>query len=162
MQHPPKPLCQQSSSLLDYPPPSKAEMYELFRLCRSNKWLEILRRVEQCPHIALCSITMGNNLATTIIHQAITSKGNMEHRKNVILTILRVTPKAAEIKNGYGSLPLHVIGQRNTKIDARTKELLIKELVKAYEGAITEHGGVGKRTPLHILFTGKKRPTTTS
>jgi len=65
-----------------------------------------------------------------------------------------MAPQAAAIKNGYGSLPLHVISQRNTKLDAPTKELLISELVLAYKGALVEQGGVGMRTPLHIIFTG--------
>ena len=40
-------------------------------------------------------------------------------------------------------------------MDAQTKERLVFELVQAYTGALTEEGGVGKRTPLHIIFTGK-------
>jgi hypothetical protein len=130
------------------------DLHEIFRLGRSNNWIEVLRRVRDCPELALTPIIMGNNLATTIIHQAITSKGNIEHRTNLILTILQSTPQAAAMKNGYGSLPLHVIGQRNTKLDSQRKEHLITELVKSYPGAVIEQGGVGKRTPLHILFTG--------
>jgi len=40
-------------------------------------------------------------------------------------------------------------------MDAKTKETLIFELVAAHKGALTEEGGVGKRTPLHIIFTGE-------
>ena len=98
---------------------------------------------------------MDNHISTTILHQAITSKGDIKARTRVIREILDIAPKAATIKNGYGSLPLHVISQRNTKLDAATKELLIHELVAAYKGALVEQGGVGKRTPLHIIFTGK-------
>jgi hypothetical protein len=97
---------------------------------------------------------MDNHISTTILHQAITSKGDTKSRTRVILEIIDVAPKAAAIKNGYGSLPLHVIAQRNTKMDAPTKELLITELVNAYKPALVEQGGVGKRTPLHIIFTG--------
>lgn len=82
-------------------------------------------------------------------------------RALVISTILRNTPQAAAIKNGYGSLPLHVISQRNTKIDSQTKERLIVELVEAYPGALVEEGGVGKRTPLHIIFTDYISPRLT-
>lgn len=155
MEHPSIHHPRQCIPFSHYPQLTKAEMYEIFRLCRANKWLDILKCVTERPEISLFPIIMGNNLVTTIIHQAITSRGNIEHRTKVILTILHATPQAATIKNGYGSLPLHVIGQRNTKIDSRTKEILITKLVTAYEGAITEQGGVGKRTPLHILFTGK-------
>ena len=98
---------------------------------------------------------MDNHISTTILHQAITSKGDTKARTRVIREILDISPKAASIKNGYGSLPLHVIAQRNTKLDAPTKELLINELVSAYKEALLEQGGVGKRTPLHIIFTGK-------
>ena len=104
---------------------------------------------------------MDNHIATTILHQAITSKGNTDERAAVISTILRNTPKAAQIKNGYGSLPLHVIAQRNTKINAATKERLIHELIKAHAGALLESGGVGKRTPLHIIFTDYVSPDLT-
>ena len=72
----------------------------------------------------------------------------------MIRQVLAIAPQAASVKNGYGSLPLHVISQRNTKLDAPTKELLIADLVLAYKEALVEQGGVGKRTPLHIIFTG--------
>lgn len=98
---------------------------------------------------------MDNHISTTILHQAITAKGDTKARARVIREILEMAPEAAAIKNGYGSLPLHVIAQRNTKMDAPTKEILINELVRAYTGALVEEGGVGKRTPLHIIFTGK-------
>jgi len=51
-------------------------------------------------------------------------------------------------------LPLHVIAQRNTKMDSATKETLIRDLMHAYPAALTQQGGVGMRTPLHIIFTG--------
>lgn len=57
------------------------------------------------------------------------------------------------VKNGYGSLPLHVILQRNTKMDSTTKEHLAYALVEANAEALVVEGGVGKRTPLHIAFT---------
>ncbi|MGK3751791.1 MAG: hypothetical protein ACI8RD_004093 [Bacillariaceae sp.] len=97
---------------------------------------------------------MDNNISTTIIHQAITSKGDTEKRAIVVQEILAVTPHAAQIRNGYGSLPLHVISQRNTKMDSATKEILIMKLMDAYPMALTQPGGVGRRTPLHIIFTG--------
>lgn len=98
---------------------------------------------------------MDNHISTTILHQAITSKGDTKIRNRVIEEILDIAPKAATIKNGYGSLPLHVIAQRNTKLSARTKEDLIYELVHANKAALLVQGGVGKRTPLHIIFTGE-------
>lgn len=58
------------------------------------------------------------------------------------------------VKNGYGSLPLHVICQRNVKMDSASKEKLIRDLINADPGSLTQQGGVGKRTPLHIIFTG--------
>lgn len=133
---------------------TREEMDSIFYLCRSDDWHGVLQRVHQNPTIATTSIIMDNHISTTIIHQAVTSKGNTALRAEVISTILRYTPQAASIKNGYGSLPIHVIAQRNTKMDAQTKERLIFELVVAYPGALTEEGGVGKRTPLHIIFTG--------
>jgi hypothetical protein len=110
--------------------------------CRSNSLINVT------------SMTMDNNISTTIIHQAITSKGDTEKRAIVVQEILAVTPHAAQIRNGYGSLPLHVISQRNTKMDSATKEILIMKLMDAYPMALTQPGGVGRRTPLHIIFTG--------
>ena len=140
------------------PPPqrssSREEMDGIFQLCRSDDWHNVLSQVRLNPSLAVTPMIMDNHISTTIVHQAITSKGNTAIRAEVISTILRHTPEAAAIKNGYGSLPLHVIAQRNTKMDAQTKERLIFELVQAYTGALTEEGGVGKRTPLHIIFTG--------
>ena len=133
---------------------SREEMDHLFQLCRSDDWHGVLHQIRQTPHAATTSMTMDNHISTTIVHQAITSKGTTAVRGEVISTVLRHTPHAASIRNGYGSLPLHVIAQRNTKMDAQTKERLIFELVQAYPAALTEEGGVGKRTPLHIIFTG--------
>jgi hypothetical protein len=134
--------------------PNREEMHAVFAMCRQNQWNSVLNCIRSNPLIPTTSMIMDNHIATTILHQAITSKGDTKARTRVILEILDVAPKAAAIKNGYGSLPLHVIAQRNTKMDAPTKELLITELVNAYKGALVEQGGVGKRTPLHIIFTG--------
>jgi hypothetical protein len=123
------------------------------RLCREGDWSTILTCVKKDPQISMKLITMNNNISTTILHQAITSKANTGIRACVISTILKFTPEAAAIRNGYGSLPLHVISQRNTKMDSETKERLIHELVRVYPQALNQEGGVGKRTPLHIAFT---------
>jgi len=48
----------------------------------------------------------------------------------VITKVLSSTPNAARLKNGYNSLPLHVICQRNTKLDAETKEKLLEVLIQ--------------------------------
>ena len=110
--------------------------------CRSNSLINVT------------NMTMDNNISTSIIHQAITSKGDTQKRAIVVQEILAATPHAAQIRNGYGSLPLHVISQRNTKMDSATKEILIGKLMDAYPMALTQTGGVGRRTPLHIIFTG--------
>jgi hypothetical protein len=134
--------------------PTREEIDVLFQLCRSDEWHAVLEQVQQKPWIATTQMAMDNHITTTIVHQAITSKGNTAIRAEVISTILNATPQTAAIKNGYGSLPLHVICQRNTKIDAQTKERLVFQMVPCYPAALTEQGGVGKRTPLHIIFTG--------
>ena len=138
------------------PPPllTQAEMDHLFHKCRSNDWNGILQQIHQSPQIATTAMRMDNRLTTTILHQAITSKGPTPIRAEVISLILRYQPLAAAVKNGNGSLPLHTIAQRNTKMDKHTKERLIFELVRAFPPALLEGGGMGRRTPLHILFTG--------
>jgi hypothetical protein len=134
--------------------PSKEEIKRLFQRCRDDDWHSVLQTVQANPYIALEPMTMDNHISTTIIHQAITSKDDTTIRAKVISTILSATPEAASMKNGYGSMPLHVIAQRNVKMDAQTKERLIFELVHSFKDALTHPGGVGGRTPLHIIFTG--------
>lgn len=134
--------------------PTTDEMNACFQMCRGNQWHSVLNSVKSNPLIPVTSMIMDNHISTTILHQAITSKGDTKARSRVIQEILDVAPGAASIKNGYGSLPLHVIAQRNTKMDATTKEMLIRMLVSADRTALVQQGGVGMRTPLHIIFTG--------
>lgn len=134
--------------------PSKEDMDAVFQLCRQDRWDLVLHYLKRIPAIGFTQMIMDNHITTTVLHQAITSKGDTTWRAQVIRYVLAMTPQAAAVKNGYGSLPLHVISQRNTKMDAQTKESLIFELVEAYREGLTEEGGVGKRTPLHIIFTG--------
>eukprot|EP00537_Pseudo-nitzschia_pungens_P017043 CAMPEP_0172401904 /NCGR_PEP_ID=MMETSP1061-20121228/52490_1 /TAXON_ID=37318 /ORGANISM="Pseudo-nitzschia pungens, Strain cf. pungens" /LENGTH=393 /DNA_ID=CAMNT_0013135715 /DNA_START=841 /DNA_END=2022 /DNA_ORIENTATION=+ len=133
--------------------PSHEEMRAVFRMCRGNQWNSVLNSIRSNRLIQTTNMTMDNNITTTIIHQAITSKGDISKRAMVIQEILQVTPHAASIKNGYGSLPLHVICQRNVKMNSAKKEKLIRDLINAYPMSLTVQGGVGKRTPLHIIFT---------
>ena len=134
--------------------PSATEMKQVFALCRSDRWREILRYLQAEPRMALTAMVMANHISSTVLHQAITSRGDLSAREEVIRHILCETPQAAAVRNGYGSLPLHVIAQRNTKMTARVKEQLIELLVDAHPAALLEPGGVGRRTPLHIIFTG--------
>ena len=101
--------------------PGREEMHAIFRMCRKNQWNSVLSCIQDNAMIPLTSIIMDNHISTTILHQAITSKGDTEARARVIRAILEIAPGAAKIKNGYGSLPLHVIAQRNTKMDSATK-----------------------------------------
>ena len=103
--------------------------------------------------MAVTSMVMGNNIATTLLHQAITSKSESNKRAAVIRTILDAAPGAATIRNGYGSLPLHVVAQRNTRMESSTKEDIIISLIKVYPEALIAVGASGKRTPLHVAFT---------
>eukprot|EP00536_Pseudo-nitzschia_multiseries_P003077 jgi/Psemu1/236370/estExt_Genewise1.C_430189 len=128
-------------------------MRAVFQMCRGNQWNSVLNSIRSNRLIQTTNMTMDNNITTTIIHQAITSKGDITKRAMVIQEILQVTPYAASIKNGYGSLPLHVICQRNVKMNSAKKERLIRHLINAYPMSLTVQGGVGKRTPLHIIFT---------
>lgn len=122
-------------------------------MCRKDEWNEIHQMVQDEPEIATTPMIMDNHISTTILHQAITSKASTVERARVIQAVIERSPSAATIKNGYGSLPLHVISQRNTKMDSQTKERLIHALVKAFPKALMTEGGVGRRTPLHIAFT---------
>lgn len=158
-------LCNHSSHLFcaqiaremgdNFKPPGPGEMAMLFQLCRDDDWEAVTKAVHDNPFLAISPIVMDNHITTTIMHQAITSKATGDTRTKLIEFIIENTPAAAAIKNGYGSLPLHVICQRNTKIKAKVKESLILRLCEVYPGAMEESGGVGQRTPLHIIFTGK-------
>ena len=134
--------------------PSQDEMRAVFRMCRRNQWDSVLNSIRSNCLIPMTEMTMGNNISTTILHQAITSKGDTEKRARVIQEILLIAPLASSIKNGYGSLPLHVISQRNTRMDSKTKEILIRDLIDAYPESLTHQAGLSMRTPLHIIFSG--------
>jgi len=128
-------------------------MNAVFRMCRGNQWESVFNSIRSNRLIATTAMTMANNISTTILHQAITSKGDIKKRAKVIQDILRFSPEAARMKNGYGSLPLHVISQRNLKMKSKIKVELIRNLIDAYPESVTQPGGVGLRTPLHIIFT---------
>lgn len=129
------------------------EKTELIQLCIKNQWEKVFDELVANPKIALMELPQKNNISTTILHKAITSNGDVKHRAKVMFSILNATPEAAAIRNGYGSYPLHVITQRNTKLLAKIKEKLIRKLVSCYKQALVEPGGNGRRTPIHILFT---------
>lgn len=127
---------------------------KLLILCKSHKWSEVSQCVSESPSRALETIIMENNNSTSLLHQVITSKSNdMTGREKLIMQILNAAPSSSCIPNGYGSLPLHVVTQRNIKMDAVTKENVIRCLIHAYPDALLSTGGIGKRTPLHIAFT---------
>lgn len=98
-------------------------------------------------------MVMSNRLTTTVMHQAITSKADNQARVKVIRKVLEIAPEAAALKNGFGSLPLHCLLQRNVKLGVKSKEELTCALIDAYPAALLWSGGKGKRTPLHVLFT---------
>jgi len=153
----------------------------MYQKCKEGKWDLVLSIILKNPCVGVMLMTMAN-LTTTIIHQAIASRGDNSLRAKVIFTILEQTPDAgmtkmifqllkhlqnrtyknflfpfnlsASMENGYGSLPLHAMAQRNVKMDSKTKERLILALIEANKAALTTEGGAGKRTPLHILLTG--------
>jgi hypothetical protein len=140
---------------IDRANPMTKELTMLLRWCRSNDWGRVLQKIQANPYVALEILTMGNYISTTILHQAISSKGDIAMRAEVISAILSTTPEAAKLTNGYGSMPLHAIAQRNLKMDSQTKERLMIDLVLCHKDALTSNGGIGGRTPLHIIFTGK-------
>mmetsp|Transcript_4260 Transcript_4260/g.10127 ORF Transcript_4260/g.10127 Transcript_4260/m.10127 type:complete len:398 (-) Transcript_4260:353-1546(-) len=138
--------------------PSHIEMRAVYLMCRGNQWDSVLNSIRSNRLIAITKITMRNNIPTTVLHQAITSKGDTMKRARVIQEILSVTPSAATIKNGYGCLPIHAILQRNTKMNSKTKEILIRNLMEAYPESLTQQGAVSMRTPVHIVFTDYLSP----
>jgi len=70
------------------------------------------------------------------------------------LQILSTTPEAAQTRNSFGITCLHLITQGSVNFDSETKETLIFALIHAYPDALIVAGGIGKRTPLHNIFTG--------
>lgn len=125
----------------------------IFVLCKEERWAEVSNLVASNPSLAVAPMTMANNITTTILHQAITSKGDVGARADLVKFVLSIRPSAAAIKNGYGSLPIHVLAQRNCKMKSKAKEELLLALIHAYPSSITVAGGVGARNPLHIVFT---------
>ncbi|GKY93563.1 hypothetical protein MPSEU_000323700 [Mayamaea pseudoterrestris] len=141
--------------------PTDREIADTLTDCRKNNWQSVFKRVMDNPRLATTKLPMENHIITTVIHQAITAKGDTVQRANLILHILNTSPNAAGIANGYASYPLHSIAQRNTKMDAKTKETLIFALLDAYPGALLKQNNQGQRTPLHVLFTDYISPQLT-
>eukprot|EP00546_Thalassionema_frauenfeldii_P017522 CAMPEP_0178896406 /NCGR_PEP_ID=MMETSP0786-20121207/1154_1 /TAXON_ID=186022 /ORGANISM="Thalassionema frauenfeldii, Strain CCMP 1798" /LENGTH=331 /DNA_ID=CAMNT_0020566803 /DNA_START=218 /DNA_END=1214 /DNA_ORIENTATION=- len=79
-------------------------------------------------------MTMKNNIKTTVLHQAITSKGDLKVRAIIMKTILENAPEAAKI--GMDTDLYHSMS-----------------FVNVTPKALTQTGGVGGRTPIHIAFT---------
>lgn len=125
----------------------------IFVLCKEERWADVSNLVASNPSLAVAPMTMANNITTTILHQAITSKGDVGARADLVKFVLSIRPSAAAIKNGYGSLPIHVLAQRNCKMKSKVKEELLLALIHAHPSSITVAGGVGARNPLHIVFT---------
>jgi hypothetical protein len=138
---------------------------DVYQMCRKNQWISVLDSIKNNPLLPSIKMKMKNNILTTILHQAITSQGDIKDRTKVIEEVLSSSSchnnnnnnnnnNAAQMRNGNGSLPLHCIAQRSVKFDYRTKEMLIRKIMNAYPKAVSQQGGIGKRTPLHIIFTG--------
>ena len=156
------------SSTTPRPPPStingNINIQDVYQMCKSNQWIAVLDCIKNNPLLPYINIITNNFRSTTVLHQAISSQGNIKDRTKVIEEILAPSSchnddnkdnnSAAQMKNGNGSLPLHAITHRNVKFDSRTKEMLIKKILNAYPKAVNQQGGVGKRTPLHTVFTG--------
>ena len=142
-------------------PCSDRLLQDTLQYCRENRWSRIITLLDQNPLLGVSHLMMDNHITTTILHQAITRKGDINIRAQVIFKILHDTPTAATLKNGYGSLPLHVCCQRNVKMNAATKEKLIRALISIHPAALVTVGGTAKRTPLHILFTDYVSPALT-
>ena len=94
----------------------------IFILCKEEKWADISALIASNPTLAVAPMTMANNITTTILHQAITSKGDVGARAGLVKFVLSIRPSAAAIKNGYGSLPIHVLAQRNCKMKSKVKK----------------------------------------
>ena len=142
------------------PPASSTANYNIqavYQMCKDNQWMSVLDIIKNNPLLSTKKIIMKNKISSTILHQAIISKGDDIYiRTEVIEEILSSCYKseAARMKNGYGSLPLHVIAQRSVRFDCGTKEMLIKKIMNAYPEAVNQKGGVNKRTPFHSIFAG--------
>lgn len=127
----------------------------LLNLCKRGKWQQLNALVSSNPSLATRTLSMDNNIATTLLHQAITGKKihTSKARYDLTLTILSVAPMAAEIENGYKSLPIHAATQRNVSFRAKDKEGLIRALINASPNTAGATGGTSKRTPIHLLLT---------
>jgi hypothetical protein len=139
---------------------SQTDVHRIYTAAKINDWTTVSHMLTANPSLALSSIPMNNKLKTTLLHQAIASKHNVTLRTAVMKQILEQTPRAARMVNGYGSLPLHMIAQRNTNLP--NKEHIIVLLVQSYQEGLLIPAGAGMRTPLHILFTDYMSPELTN
>ena len=125
----------------------------LATLCKRERWADIANLISAHPLLSSATLTGDDNIKMGILHQVIASSGDINGRAGLVRSILTARPSAATIKNSHGSLPIHVLLQRNVKMKAKLKEELLRGLIHAYPASISIAGGVSKRTPLHTLFT---------
>jgi len=132
--------------------PTAPSQEDVYAMCRNNSWHSMLGSIQSYPEISTM-ILMQRSLSfstTTILHQAIISKGDIKIRDPVIRKILYIAPHAAAIKDSSGSLPLHHICQCNLTMNYAIKEMLICILIDAYPDALTQEAGKTMSTPLHL------------
>lgn len=80
--------------------PNVLNTANVIELIRANKWDQVNSCVREDSRILMMPLLMDNSIQTTILHEAIASKGNTQARATVILTILEMAPIAASIQNG--------------------------------------------------------------
>lgn len=94
-----------------YRTPSREEMTAVFRMCREDKWNSVLNSIRSNRNIQTTKMTMDNNIATTVLHQAITSKSDTKKRVMIIQEILQSTPQAASSKLQSTVLHLWIVAK---------------------------------------------------
>ena len=122
------------------------EMDAVYQLCRGENWRAVLRCIREKPYVATTPMIVPRHEPTTVMHEAIVrqaanavgsvpkSRADDALRADVIRAILEQTPKAAFMRNGFGSLPLQVIRHRRIMRHSKaTKEGIVRALTDASE-----------------------------
>jgi len=124
----------------------------LLALCKADNWSAVEQHIRRHPQSATSMLRDRNSNGTTVLHKVFASAStDFAARIGVIETVLQICPKLASVKNGCGSLPLHLAARNSYKIqiDTTTQEDVIASLINVYPAAAVTQNAAG-RTPLHI------------
>jgi len=143
----------------------------MYDLCVRDEWEAIFHHVRANPMLGVMYPPKPGgdgrpgspSHCATILHEAITSKKLAEGTAplQVVRQILCQSVQAAQMRDGFGFLPIHTLSARyrTLQLDEATKEGMFVALIMAYRAGLVQLPATSMSTPLHMLLTGPTENT---